>query len=91
MELKQRIILKNLSKDSVNVRKETYVVFNGSETVLESNETRYDNSPRGREELLQAITDEYQAATLSIWGSEPTIQAEEPSLEFQQPQPNQQA
>ena len=78
MELKEKITLDMLTADSVSVLRQQFLNYNGVEMQVGENiRNAYMNSKSGREQLKAVLSDEYYAAVMSVWGTEPTV--EEPT------------
>lgn len=78
MELKEKITLDMLTKDSVSVLRQQFLNFNGEEMQVGGNiRNAYMNSKSGREQLKAVLSDEYYAAVMAVWRTEPTV--EEPT------------
>ena len=75
MELKEKITLDMLTADSVSVLRQQFLNFNGEEMQVGGNiRNAYMNSKSGREQLKAVLSDEYYAAVMSVWGTEPTVE-----------------
>ena len=78
MELKEKITLDMLTKDSVSVLRQQFLTFNGEEMQVGGNiRSAYMNDESGREQLKTVLSDEYYNAVMAVWGTEPTV--EEPT------------
>ena len=78
MELKEKITLDMLTKDSVSVLRQQFLTFNGEEMQVGVNiRNAYMNSKSGREQIRKVLSDEYYNAVMAVWGTEPTV--EEPT------------
>ena len=78
MELKEKITLDMLTKDSVSVLRQQFLTFNGEEMQVGGNiRNAYMNDESGREQLRKVLSDEYFNAVMAVWGTEPTV--EEPT------------
>lgn len=74
MELKEKITLDMLTADSVSVLRQQFINYNGTEMQVGGNiRNAYMNSKSGREQLRAVLSDEYYAAVMAVWGSEPTV------------------
>ncbi|WP_418815523.1 hypothetical protein [Ruminococcus bromii] len=74
MELKEKITLDMLTKDSVSVLKQQFLNFNGEEMQVGENvRNAYMNSKSGREQLRKVLSDEYFNAVMAVWGDNPTV------------------
>ena len=80
MELKEKITLDMLTKDSVSVLRQQFLTFNGEEMQVGVNiRNAYMNSKSGREQLKTVLSDEYYNAVMAVWGTDPTV--DEPTTE----------
>ncbi len=78
MELKEKITLDMLTKDSVSVLRQQFLTFNGEKMQVGGNiRNAYMNDESGREQLRKVLSDEYYNAVMAVWGTEPTV--EEPT------------
>ena len=78
MELKEKITLDMLTKDSVSVLRQQFLNFNGEEMQVGGNiRNAYMNDESGREQIRKVLSDEYYNAVMAVWGTEPTV--EEPT------------
>ena len=74
MDLKEKITLDMLTKDSVSVLRQQFLNYNGVEMQVGENiRNAYMNSKSGREQLKAVLSDEYYAAVMAVWGTEPTV------------------
>ena len=80
MELKEKITLDMLTKDSVSVLRQQFLTFNGEEMQVGGNiRNAYMNDESGREQLRKVLSDEYYNAVMAVWGD--TLTADEPIVE----------
>lgn len=78
MELKEKITLDMLTKESVSVLRQQFLTFNGEEMQVGVNiRNAYMNDESGREQIRKVLSDEYYNAVMAVWGTEPTV--EEPT------------
>ena len=78
MELKEKITLDMLTKDSVSVLRQQFLTFNGEEMQVGGNiRNAYMNDESGREQIRKVLSDEYYNAVMAVWGTELTV--EEPT------------
>jgi hypothetical protein len=71
MELKEKITLDMLTKDSVSVLRQQFLTFNGEEMQVGGNiRNAYMNSKSGREQLKTVLSDEYYNAVMAVWGTD---------------------
>ena len=74
MELKEKITLDMLTRDSVSVLRQQFLTFNGEEMQVGGNiRNAYMNDEFGREQLRKVLSDEYFNAVMAVWGTDPTI------------------
>ena len=74
MELKEKITLDMLTKESVSVLRQQFLNYNGVDMQVGENiRNAYENSPSGREQLKTVLSDEYYNAVMAVWGDNPTI------------------
>ena len=74
MELKEKITLDMLTKDSVSVLRQQFLTFNGEEMQVGGNiRNAYMNSESGRQLIRNSLPDEYYNAVTAVWGDAPTI------------------
>ena len=70
MELKEKITLDMLTKDSVSVLRQQFINYNGTEMQVGENvRNAYMNSKSGREQLRAVLSDEYYNAVMAVWQS----------------------
>ena len=68
MELKEKITLDMLTKDSVSVLRQQFLNFNGEEMQVGGNiRNAYMNDESGREQLRKVLADEYFNAVMAVW------------------------
>ena len=78
MELKEKITLDMLTKDSVSVLRQQFINYGGVDMQVGENiRNAYMNSKSGREQLKTVLSDEYYTAVMAVWGTESTV--EEPT------------
>ena len=74
MELKEKITLEMLTKDSVSVLRQQFLTFNGEEMQVGGNtRNAYMNSESGRQLIHNSLPDEYYNAVMAVWGTASTI------------------
>ena len=74
MELKEKITLDMLTKDSVSVLRQQFLNYNGVDMQVGENvRNAYENSPSGREQLKAVLSDEYYNAVMAVWGDNPIV------------------
>lgn len=75
MELKEKITLDMLTKESVSVLRQQFLNFNGEEMQVGGNvRNAYMNSASGRAAVQSILSEEYQNAVFAVWGSSPTVE-----------------
>ena len=80
MELKEKITLDMLTRDSVSVLRQQFLTFNGEEMQVGVNiRNAYMNSESGRQLIRNLLPDEYYNAVMAVWGDNPTV--DEPIIE----------
>lgn len=74
MELKEKITLDMLTKDSVSVLRQQFINYNGTEMQVGENvRNAYMNSESGRQLIRNLLPDEYYNAVMAVWGDNPTV------------------
>ena len=74
MELKEKITLDMLTKESVSVLRQQFLNYDGVDMQVGENvRNAYENSPSGREQLKAVLSDEYYNAVMAVWGDNPTV------------------
>ena len=74
MELKEKITLDMLTKESVSVLRQQFLNYNGVDMQVGENiRNAYMNSKSGREQLRKVLSDEYFNAVMAVWGDNPTV------------------
>lgn len=72
--MEERITLDMLTRDSVSLKKQKYVLIDGVEyPVGEPWRRAYINSARGRTEVEAEVPEPYKTAIFTIWGDAPTV------------------
>jgi hypothetical protein len=80
MELKEKITLDMLTKDSVSVLRQQFLTFNGEDMQVGGNiRNAYMNDESGREQIRKVLSDEYYNAVMAVWGD--TLTVDEPIVE----------
>lgn len=80
MELIEKITLDMLTKDSVSVLRQNFIVINDEEMQVGDNVRNvYMNSPLDRESIKKVLSKEYCDAVFAVWGPTPTT--EDPVVE----------
>lgn len=68
MELKEKITLDMLTKDSVSVLRQQFLTFNGEGMQVGGNiRNAYMNDESGIEQLRKVLSDEYFNAVMAVW------------------------
>ena len=68
MELKEKITLDRLTKDSVSVLRQKFVVIDGTEMQVGGNvRNAYTNCESDREILKEQLSEEYYNAIMAVW------------------------
>lgn len=71
----EKFFLDMLTRDSVSVRKQKFVVVDDVEyPVGEPWRRAYANSERGRQAVQEEVPEPYLSAIMAVWGPEPTVQ-----------------
>lgn len=74
MELKEKITLDMLTKDSVSVLRQQFLNYDGVDMQVGENvRNAYMNSESGRQLIRNLLPDEYFNAVMAVWGADPTI------------------
>lgn len=70
MELKEKITLDMLTKDSVSVLRQKFVNLGGEDVQVGENvRNAYTNCESDREILRKQLSEEYFNAVIAVWGS----------------------
>ena len=69
----EKIILDNLTQDSVSVRTQRYFDDNGTLPIGQPHRKAYVNSVRGRQEVEDELPQAQQNAIFAVWGDTPTV------------------
>lgn len=68
MEIKEKITLDMLTKDSVSVLRQKFITLNGEDVQVGGNvRNAYMNDESGREQLRKVLSDEYYNAVMAVW------------------------
>ena len=68
MELKEKITLDMLTKDSVSVLRQQFINYNGVDMQVGENiRTAYSNNEADRASLKSILSDEYYNAVMAVW------------------------
>lgn len=77
----ERFTLDMLTQQSVSIKRQQHVDVNGVEYPIgEPWRRAYVNSPSGRQQVMDEVTEPYRSAIFAVWGDEPTI-PDEPNTE----------
>jgi hypothetical protein len=70
----ERLTLDMLTPTSVSVKKQQYVEVDGTEYPIgEPWRRAYVNSPSGRQQVQDEVSEPYRSAIFAVWGDEPTV------------------
>lgn len=70
-----KISVDGLTLDKVSIWEQKYIKLGENEYPASLPiRTAFENSIKGREELLDKVKEPYLSAILSVWGTEPTIE-----------------
>lgn len=70
MELKEKITLDMLTKDSVSVLRQKFINLGGEEVQVGENvRNAYTNCESDREILRKQLSEEYFNAVIAVWGN----------------------
>ena len=74
MELKEKITLDMLTKDSVSVLRQQFLNYDGVDMQVGENiRNAYSNNEDDRALLKSILSDEYYNAVMAVWGDNPTV------------------
>lgn len=74
MDLKEKITLDMLTKDSVSVLRQQFINYNGVEMQVGENvRNAYSNNEDDRALLKNILSEEYYNAVMTVWGNAPTV------------------
>lgn len=69
MELKEKITLDMLTKDSVSVLRQKFVVIDGTEMQVGENiRNAYTNCENDKKILKEQLSEDYYNAIMAVWG-----------------------
>lgn len=78
MEIKEKITLDMLTSDSVSILKQKYITIDGTDIKVGENiRNAYMNTQADRDNLKDALPEDFYNAVLAVWGDTPTV--EEPA------------
>lgn len=70
-----KISVDGLTLDKVSIWEQKYIKLGENEYPASLPvRTAFENSIKGREELLDKVKEPYLSAILSVWGTEPTVE-----------------
>lgn len=69
----EKITLDSLTISGVSIRVETLIEAEGQMFKIKGNRKAYENSVRGRAELLAEISEPFLSGILAVWGEVPTV------------------
>lgn len=70
----EKIIIDNLTENGVSIKKQQYIVYDKKEYAIGEIVTKaYANSIRGRQLLIEEVTEPYKTIIFMIWGDVPTV------------------
>ncbi len=70
-----KISVDGLTLDKVSIWEQKYIKLGENEYPISLPiRTAFENSIKGREELLDKVKEPYLSAILSVWGTEPTVE-----------------
>nr|WP_303252990.1 hypothetical protein [uncultured Ruminococcus sp.] len=74
MELKEKITLDMLTKDSVSVLRQQFINYGGVDMQVGENiRNAYSNNEDDRALLKNILSEEYYNAVMAVWGDIPTV------------------
>lgn len=74
MDLKEKITLDMLTKDSVSVLRQQFINYGGVDMQVGENiRNAYSNNEDDRALLKNILSEEYYNAVMAVWGENPTI------------------
>ena len=69
MEIKEKITLDMLTKDSVSVLRQKFISLNGEDVQVGENiRNAYMNCEEDRKTLKEQLSEEYYNAIMTVWG-----------------------
>lgn len=75
MESFEKITLDMLTKDSVSVLRQKFVIINDEEMRIGDNiRNVYMNSPSDRESIKKVLSEDYYNAVFAVWGPSPIVE-----------------
>lgn len=77
----ERYTINNLTQDSVSVKRQTFIEYQGQEFLIgEPWRRAYVNSEGGRQQIIEELPQAQVNAILAVWGDEPTVEEEEQTI-----------
>lgn len=74
MEIKEKITLDMLTSDSVSILKQKYITIDGTDIKVGENiRNAYMNTQADRDNLKDALPEDFYNAVISVWGSVPSV------------------
>ncbi len=74
MEIKEKITLDMLTSDSVSILKQQYITIDGTDIKVGDNiRNAYMNTQSDRDNLKDALPEDFYNAVISVWGSVPSV------------------
>ena len=74
MDLKEKITLDMLTKDSVSVLRQQFLNYDGVDMQVGGNiRNAYSNNEDDRALLKNILSEEYYNAVMTVWGDNPTV------------------
>ena len=74
MDLKEKITLDMLTKDSVSVLRQQFINYGGVDMQVGENvRNAYSNNEDDRALLKNILSEEYYNAVMAVWGDSPTV------------------
>ena len=74
MEIKEKITLDMLTSDSVSILKQQYITIDGTDIKVGDNiRNAYMNTQPDRDNLKDALPEDFYNAVISVWGSVPSV------------------
>ena len=72
--MQEKITLDMLTRDSVSVKRQQYIILDGIEYPIGQPWRRaYVNSVRGRQEVEKEVPEPHRTAIFAVWGDTPTV------------------
>lgn len=77
----ERYTIDNLTQDSVSVKRQTFIEYQGQEFLIgESWRRAYVNSEGGRQQIIDELPQAQVNAIMAVWGDAPTVEEEEQTV-----------